>query len=146
MPFGSKNTLVFYTAMIKTFQEEWNADFDSWVVDPPNPVEIFDTIKCTRPSPIRTVFGSKIVIDDILFYGTNISQRLRYFSSVTKVFIQYRLSFKLSKYRFFSKHVQYLGYNLISSGNCPATWFNFELEITNVWEIIVIFYWPLYLL
>ena len=46
MPFGPKNTLVFYTGMMKTFQEGWNADFDRSVVDPPNPVEISANVKC----------------------------------------------------------------------------------------------------
>ena len=72
IPFGPKNAPAFYTSMMKTFQEEWNADFNRSVVDPPNPVEISANIKCNRSSPIRTVYGSRIVIDDILLYGTNI--------------------------------------------------------------------------
>ena len=52
--------------MMKTFQEEWNADFDKNIVDPPNPKDLLDNTSGSRTSPIRTVFGSRIVIDDIL--------------------------------------------------------------------------------
>ena len=97
VPFGPKNAPVFYTAMMKTFQEEWNADFDSTIVDPPNPQDLLDNTSDSRTSPIRTVFVSRIVIDNIFLYGTNVYQLLRYFASVATIFVKYGLSFKLAK-------------------------------------------------
>ena len=77
MPFGPKHAPTFYTAMIKTFQEEWKADFDNTIVDPPKPRYILDNTLVSRTSPIRTVFDSRIVIDNILLYGTNVYQLFR---------------------------------------------------------------------
>ena len=76
MPFGPKNDPAFYTAMMKTFQEEWNADFDSSIVDPPYPNELLEDVSCPYSSPVRTVYGSRIIINDIVLYGTNIFQLL----------------------------------------------------------------------
>ena len=58
---------------MKIFQEEWNAGFDKTIVDPPNPQDLLDNTSGSRTSPITTVFGSRIVIDDILLYGTNVN-------------------------------------------------------------------------
>ena len=134
MPFGPKNAPAFYTAMMKTFQEEWNAAFDSTFVDPPNPQDLLDNTSGSRKLPIRTVFGSRIAIDDILLYGTNVYQLLRYFASVATIFVKYRLSFKLAKCNFFSKRVEYLGYDLLSSGNCPA---KSKFDLITEWPIPV---------
>ena len=72
------------------------------------------------PSHSKIVHGSRIVIDDILLYSTNIHPLIRDFSCVARVFFRYRLSFKLSKCKFFNPRVEYLGYDLTSRGNCPA--------------------------
>ena len=134
MPFGQKNDPAFYTVMMKTFQEEWNADFDKTIVDPPNPHDLFDNTSGSRTSPIRTVFGRRIVIDDILLYVINVYQLLHYFAKVATIFMKYRLFFKLAKWNFFSKRVEYLGYHLLSSGNCPT---NSKFDLITEWSIPV---------
>ena len=134
IPSGPKNASVFYTATMKIFQEEWNAGFDKTIVDPPNPQDLLDNASGSRTSPVRTVFGSMIVIDDIFLYGTNVYQLLRYFASVATIFLKYRLSFKLAKCNFFSKRVEYLGYYLLSSGNCPA---KSKFDLITDWPIPV---------
>ena len=68
---------------------------------------------------MKVVHGSKIVIDDILLYSTNVFTLIRYFSCVARVVVRHRLSFKLSKCKFFEPRVKYLGYDLTSRGNCP---------------------------
>ena len=134
MPFGPNNTPTFYTVMMKTLQEEWNADFDKTIVDPSNSQALLDNTSGSRTSPIRTVFGSRIVIDNILLYGTNVCQLLRYFPSVATILVKYRLSFKLVKYKFFSKRVEYLGYDFLSSGNCLA---KSKVDLITEWPIQV---------
>ena len=68
----------------------------------------------------KIAHGSKIVIDDILLYSTNVYTLLRYFACVARVFVRYRLSFKLSKCKILSPRVEYLGHDLTARGNCPA--------------------------
>ena len=119
MPFGPKNAPAFYTAMMKNFQREWNADFNSQsAVDQPNPQSMLSS--STTSSGCKAVHGSRIIIDDILLYSTSMFTLLRYFSCVVRVFVRYRLSLKLSKCKFFSPRVEYLGYDLTSGGNYPA--------------------------
>jgi len=40
MLFAPKNVLMFYTTIMKSFQQKWDAEFDSSIVDPPNPPEL----------------------------------------------------------------------------------------------------------
>ena len=72
MSFSPKNVLEFYTAMMKNFLGRWNANFDYSIVDPTNPEELFDDVLYCRSSPIRTVYGSRIVIDVIISYEAKI--------------------------------------------------------------------------
>ena len=62
----------------------------------------------------------KIIIDDILLYSNHIPTFLHYFSCVAQVFIECRLSFKLTKCDFFKQRVEFVGHDLATYGNCPA--------------------------
>ena len=74
------------------------------------------------------------MIDDILLYSTNVFTLIRYFSCVSRVFIRHRLSFKLSKCKSFDPRVEYLGYDLTSSGNYPA---KYKFNIIRDWTLPV---------
>ena len=104
---------------MKEFQREWDADFNfQSAVDQPNQQSMMSS--STPSSCCKVVHSSRIVIDDILLYSTNVFTLLRYFSCVVRVFVRYMLQFKLSKCKFFSPRVGYLGYDLTSGENCPA--------------------------
>ena len=53
-------------------------------------------------SPSYIVCDDYIIIDDIILFSNHVLTILHNFSYVTRVFTKYRLSFKLSKYDFFS--------------------------------------------
>ena len=131
MPLGPKNAPSFYTSMMKDFQQEWDADFDSQsIVDNSNPPSM---VTPSAPPPhSKIVHGSRIVIDDILLYSTNIHTFIRYFSCVARVFARYQLSFKLSKCNVFNPRVEYLGYDLTSRVNCPA---QSKLDLLKEWTL-----------
>ena len=75
--------------MTKEFQREWNTDFDSQTkTDPPNV-----SSNASSTAGVKIVHGSKIVIDDILLYPTNVFTLIHYFSCVARVFTRYRLFF-----------------------------------------------------
>ena len=104
---------------MKEFQREWDADFNfQSAVDQPNQQSMMSS--STPSSCCKVVHSSRIVIDDILLYSTNVFTLLRYFSCVVRVFVRYMLYFKLSKCKFFSPRVGYLGCDLTSGENCPA--------------------------
>ena len=63
----------------------------------------------------------KIVIDDILLYYNHAPTLLYYFSCVAQVFTKYRLSFKVTKCKFFKKRVVFVGHDITTFGNYPAT-------------------------
>ena len=60
------------------------------------------------------------MINNILLYSTSIFTLIRYFSCVARFLVRHRLSFKLSKCKFFEPRVDCLGYDLTSCGNFPA--------------------------
>lgn len=68
----------------------------------------------------EVVRSSRIVIDDILLYSTNVFTLIRYFSCVARVGVRFRLPFILSRYKLFDSRVEYLDYDLTSCGNCPT--------------------------
>ena len=109
MPFEPKNAPVFYADMIKILHDKWV-------------IILYSTKECIPSDPsISKIFcDNKTIIDDTLIYSNHISTLLHYFSCVAQVFTKYRLSFKLSKCNFFLPRVEYVGHDLIASGNYPA--------------------------
>ena len=65
----------------------------------------------------NTFCNNKTIIDNIFFYFNNIPTLLHYFFCVSQVFTKYRLSFKLAKQDLFLLRTEYVGHDLIASGN-----------------------------
>ena len=64
--------------------------------------------------------GSRVIIDDILLWASNLQIMLLYFECVCEVFQKYRVSFRLDKCDFMKDRVEYVGHDLTSTGNCPV--------------------------
>ena len=106
----------FYMETMKELQREWTADFDpQTIIDPTNPPTM---VSSTTGG--KVVRENRVVIDDILLYSTNMFTLIRHFACVARIFVRFRLSFKLSKCKFFDSRVEYLSYDLTSCGNCTA--------------------------
>jgi hypothetical protein len=80
MPFGPHNGPAYYTAMMTFFQSEWNL--------------LFETRHPELCSPAHHR-GSRVIIDDTLFWSTMIPVILKYFACVCEVFLEYRVTFQL---------------------------------------------------
>jgi hypothetical protein len=102
MPFGPRNAPAFYTAMMRVFEDEWNALF---------------AFRHPNDSSHR---GSRTIIDDILLWSTVLTTLLNYFKCVCAVFLKYRVTFQLKKCEFLTNRIEYVGHDITPDGNCPA--------------------------
>ena len=102
MPFGPRNAPAFYTCMMRIFKGEWIALYRSRY-------------------PLDTAhLGSRIIIDDILLWATDLDALLRLFECVCDVFMKYRVTFQLKKCEFLTNRIEYVGHDITPDGNCPA--------------------------
>ena len=129
MSFGPKNSHSFYTAIMIEFQREWDAYFNSQsVVNQPNLQSMMSS--STPSSCCKTVHGSRIVIDDILLYSTNVFTLLRYFSCVARVFVHYRLWY-------------YFGRGRGGLSGKVQIWSAYGLGVAQSWNTSFVIYWTL---
>ena len=70
--------------------------------------------------PTKLYCGTKLIIDDVLIWCSNIACIIVYFQCVCKVFKKFRVSFRQDKCQFFLNRVEYVGHDLLPDGNCPA--------------------------
>ncbi len=123
MPFGPTNAPAFYTCMMNDFQQDWNLLFFTRLRTMPTISNTPVTVSSDNIISIankRIELGSKVIIDDILLYSTNLDILLLYFDCICTTFSKYRCSFQLKKCEFLKDRVEYVGHDLTSDGNCPA--------------------------
>ena len=135
MPFGPTNAPSFYTCMMGDFQEDWNLLFSETIsradsicgknVD-------MDRKGAVRMNGTKVEVGSKVIIDDILLYCTNVDILLVYLECVCQTFQKYRCSFQLKKCEFLKDRVEYVGHDLTPKGNCPAA---SKFDMINNWKL-----------
>ena len=76
--------------MIRDLHIEWDLFFSQdGTVDDPTLLEFLINTTLVPNASVKYIHGSKIIIDDIILYSTNVYMLLRYFSCVCKVFIKY---------------------------------------------------------
>ena len=123
MPFGPTNAPSFYTCMMHQLQKDWELLFFNKVQQlslSNTSISISSTNQVTiHGKPL--IIGSKVIIDDILSYSNNIDYLLLYVECICSVFIKFRVSFQLKKCDFLKNRVEYVGHDLTSAGNCPAS-------------------------
>ena len=64
--------------------------------------------------------GSRVIIDDVLPWSSNLPPILLMFGCICIIFRKYRVSFRLDKCEFLKDRVEYVWHNLTARGNCPA--------------------------
>ena len=92
MPFGPTNAHGFYSAMMRTMKEEWDNLFITRLqellhVD--NKTVVVSISGEIFIGGIKLVRGTKIIIDDILLWCSNVSALFIYFECICKVFRKY---------------------------------------------------------
>ena len=135
MPFGPTNAPPFYTAMMGDFQREWSQLFiekisametiggELIVVHEDKRIEIGSKILHN---------GSRVIIDDVLLWSSNLPAILLMFECICIVFRKYRVSFRLDKCDFLKERVEYVGHDLTARGNCPA---QSKFDLINDWPL-----------
>ncbi len=135
MPFGPTNAPPFYTCMMRDFSDDWNKLMfeilrDTATVDG-MPVMVDEHDKVTLGGePVG--LGSKVIIDDILAFSTNLEILLIYLECICRVFQKYRCSFQLKKCEFLKPRVEYVGHDITSEGNCPAA---SKFDLISKWPL-----------
>ena len=123
MPFGPTNAPPFYTCMMHQLRDEWEILFiiriRAMTTIGGEDIVISDTDEITIAG-ILLYRGSRVIIDDILLWASNLQIVLLYFECVCEVFQKYRVSFRLDKCDFLKDRVEYVGHDLTPTGNCPA--------------------------
>ena len=84
---------------------------------------LVDNVKC--------VAGSRSIVDDILLWCSDKDLVVEYFECVCRVFQKYRVSFKLSKCKFLSDCIEYVGHDLLSNGNTTV---KSKFNMINDWD------------
>ena len=123
MPFGPTNAPPFYTCMMHQLRDEWEILFilkiRAMLTIGGEVISISDTDEITIGDTLL-YRGSRVIIDDILLWASNLQIVLLYFECVCEVFQKYRVSFRLDKCDFLKDRVEYVGHDLTPTGNCPA--------------------------
>jgi len=123
MPFGPTNAPSFYTCMMHQLRDEWEIlfilKFQAILTIGGELISISDTDEITIGDTLL-YRGSRVIIDDILLWASNLQIVLLYFECVCEVFQKYRVSFRLDKCNFLKDRVEYVGHDLTPTGNCPA--------------------------
>ena len=123
MPFGPTNAPPFYTCMMHQLRDEWEILFiikiRAMTSIGGEDIIVSDTDEITIGG-IILYRGSRVIIDDILLWASNLQVVLVYFECVCEVFQKYRVSFRLDKCDFLKDRVEYVGHDLTPTGNCPA--------------------------
>lgn len=90
----------------------------------PAPSEIYTASKVvkqnTKDKKHQIVTSSRTVIDDILLWLNALSMALLMFECVCKVFVKYRISFKIKKCNLFNDRFEYVGCDILTAGSTTA--------------------------
>ena len=106
-------------------------DEDFTLAPPPSPITQDITVMPTevtmnvirqklRTSADEHVSGSRVIIDDVLLHSTSLSLCLLFLECYTRVYFKYCESFKLVKYDFLSERFEFVGCDIMPTGNTTA--------------------------
>ena len=69
----------------------------------------------------KIISGTRIIINDILSWSSNMKALFVYLECIYKVFRKYRVSFRLDKCDLLKPRVEYVGHDVINVGDCPVS-------------------------
>ena len=78
------------------------------------------------------VTGTRIIIDDIVLWCSNVDALSIYFECICKIFRKYRVSFRLNKHNFLKPHVEYVGHDVTNDDNYPLS---SKFYMINDWQL-----------
>ena len=121
--FIPKNSPGFYSAVMRSFKEEWDLLFTQAL----RPINTLgnNAVSVTKTDIIdlnktKLVSGGRTIIDDILLFCSNFDAVLVYLECVCKVFLKYLVNFRLYKCDYLKTRVEYVGHDVTKAGNCPT--------------------------
>ena len=135
MSFGPTNAPPFYTCMMHQFRDKWEILFiiklRATTSIGGEEIIVSNTDEITIGG-VTLYCGSRVIIDNILLWASNLQVVLVHFKCVCEVFQKYRVSFRLDKCDFIKDRVEYVGHDLTLTGNCPA---KSKFKMINDWTL-----------
>ena len=110
--------------MMKVFQNEWDSLFQESLQNiskTPSSNLVFTETGQIAINGELFRFGSNVIIDDILLWGSDLELMFVYLECVFRISKKYQSSFKLNKCEFFSNRVKFVAHDILSAGNSPAS-------------------------
>ena len=123
MPFGPKNAPGFYSATMRSFKKEWDLIFTQTLrsIDTldNNEVSVTETEEIYL-NKTKLVSGICTNIDGIIIFYRNLDAIIIYLECFCKVFLKYKVRFRLDKFNFLKNRIKYVGHDVTKEGNCHA--------------------------
>jgi hypothetical protein len=135
LPMGIMNAAPFFVSMMMELKKIWNEDFfktdlgKALVEDiqrrylslSPDAFSLGELETAADALLKQDNPGSAIIIDNLLLYAKHPVVLLAYFMAILKVLLHHRVSIKLRKARFIPSSAEFVGMDLLSNGNTPAS-------------------------
>ena len=134
MSFGPTNDLDFYSAMMKIMKDEWDILFIARLRELSSIRGEVITLNATMAIYIgnkKIVADTRILINNILLWNSNVYALFVYLKRICKVFRKYWVSFRQDKFDFLKSQVEYSGHDTTNDDNCPAS---SKFSIINDWK------------
>ncbi len=135
MPMGIMNAHAFFVAMLIQFKHEWHGHYTAeglQLIDriiqlykDLTPPEFQHMLKATIGRPSSDIHatgdpGSAVIVDNIIMYAKCVVSLLAYYLSILKTLKFYRVTANLRKGRYFPTRAEFVGTDVLATGNAPA--------------------------
>mmetsp|Transcript_13167 Transcript_13167/g.31418 ORF Transcript_13167/g.31418 Transcript_13167/m.31418 type:complete len:1848 (-) Transcript_13167:281-5824(-) len=138
MPMGILNAHAFFVCMTVNFKKEWQALYKE---DPKQAMDKLTAIINEHKAAIEAILGKEavkdihakmtaalletdpnasVIVDDVLLFDNNIISLIAYFVTVLETLKKYRVTVNLRKTRFLPPRAEFVGRDLLPTGNSPA--------------------------
>jgi hypothetical protein len=116
MPMGFLNSHAFFLAMMAIMKKHWT---EAAIKAGLNPDHI-ETVINNRMVRADHEHGAKVIVDDVLFYATDVPTLFKFFAIVLETMIYYRVTITLKKCHFPPSQLEFVGIDVGPNGNSPA--------------------------
>ena len=108
---------------MRSFKKEWDLIFTQTLrsIDTldNNEVSVTETEEIYL-NKTKLVSGICTNIDGIIIFYRNLDAIIIYLECFCKVFLKYKVRFRLDKFNFLKNRIKYVGHDVTKAGNCPA--------------------------
>jgi hypothetical protein len=126
MPMGIKNAAAFFVCIVLQMKKEWDATWSDEKKASSLIQKTFERYeggddRLEQAETLRSAkTGSSVVVDDLIVYAMNVKGLLAYWECILQTLLHYRVTIRLRKTRFLPTRAEFVGVDVLASGNSPA--------------------------